>query len=183
MGCHWLLPCPPATDVPINTRALPLPHSCAVGCQFFLCWLLYFYTASAMRESVLKVNGSHIRPWCAQPVTGTSCQVPASQWPLGEAGLAAWAHAESKECKRRSRRATPENTATGLTRRLIRRPALPPPSPYSNRRRWIHHHYWSIGTAMLMLSLPVDSPSVARSVQTFLWWAILQGAVIVMQNR
>lgn len=36
---------------------------------------------------------------------------------------------------------------------------------------------------MLMLSLPVDSPSVARSVQTFLWWAILQGAVIVMQNR
>jgi hypothetical protein len=35
----------------------------AVGCQLFLCWLLYFYTASAMRESVLKVNGSHIRPW------------------------------------------------------------------------------------------------------------------------
>ncbi|KAL4449473.1 hypothetical protein ABPG77_007117 [Micractinium sp. CCAP 211/92] len=82
-----------------------------VGCQFFLCWLLYFYTASAMRESVLKVNGSHIRPW------------------------------------------------------------------------WIHHHYWSIGTSMLMLSLPVDSPSVARSVQTFLWWAVLQGVVIVAQNR
>ncbi|EFN59747.1 hypothetical protein CHLNCDRAFT_59538 [Chlorella variabilis] len=82
-----------------------------VGCQLFLCWLLYFYTASAMRESVLKVNGSHIRPW------------------------------------------------------------------------WIHHHYWSISTAMLMLSLPVDSPSVARSVHTFLWWAVLQGAVIIMQNR
>jgi len=49
--------------------------------------------------------------------------------------------------------------------------------------RWIHHHYWSIGTSMLMLSLPVDSPSVARSVQTFLWWAILQGGVIVAQNR
>lgn len=36
---------------------------------------------------------------------------------------------------------------------------------------------------MLMLSLPVDSPSVVRSVHTFLWWAVLQGAVIVMQNR
>jgi hypothetical protein len=36
---------------------------------------------------------------------------------------------------------------------------------------------------MIMLSLPVDSPSVAHSVQTFLWWAILQGAVILMQNR
>jgi hypothetical protein len=92
-------------------EAFTLTPLLIVGCQFFLCWLLYFYTASAMRESVLKVNGSHIRPW------------------------------------------------------------------------WIHHHYWSIGTAMLMLSLPVDSPSVARSVQTFLWWAILQGAVIVMQNR
>lgn len=31
--------------------------------QLFLCWLIYFYTASALRESVLKVNGSHIRPW------------------------------------------------------------------------------------------------------------------------
>ncbi|KAI3429588.1 hypothetical protein D9Q98_005674 [Chlorella vulgaris] len=82
-----------------------------VGCQVFLCWLLYFYTASAMRESVLKVNGSHIRPW------------------------------------------------------------------------WIHHHYWSVATSMLMLSLPVDSPSVARAVQTFLWWAVLQGFVILMQNR
>ncbi|PSC69322.1 transmembrane 120-like protein isoform B [Micractinium conductrix] len=82
-----------------------------VGTQMFLCWLLYFYTASALRESVLKVNGSHIRPW------------------------------------------------------------------------WIHHHYWSVATCMLMLSLPVDSPSVVRSVHTFLWWAVLQGAVIVMQNR
>jgi hypothetical protein len=36
---------------------------------------------------------------------------------------------------------------------------------------------------MLMLTLPVDSPSVARSLHTFLWWAILQGVVIVMQNR
>jgi hypothetical protein len=29
----------------------------------------------------------------------------------------------------------------------------------------------------------VDSPSVARAVQTFLWWAVLQGFVILMQNR
>lgn len=82
-----------------------------VGIQFFLCWLLFFYTASALRESVLKVNGSHIRPW------------------------------------------------------------------------WIHHHYWAMATVVLMLSLPVDSPSFVRAITMFLWWAMMQALVIVMQNR
>ena len=34
-----------------------------VGTQLFLCWFLYYYTAAALRESVLRMNGSHIRPW------------------------------------------------------------------------------------------------------------------------
>lgn len=34
-----------------------------------------------------------------------------------------------------------------------------------------------------MLSLPVDSPAFIRAVQMFLWWAMLQALVIVMQNR
>lgn len=82
-----------------------------VGVQFFLCWLLFFYTATALRESVLKVNGSRIRPW------------------------------------------------------------------------WIQHHYWSMATCVLMLSLPVDSPAVVSACQLFLWWAMMQGVVMVMQNR
>ena len=82
-----------------------------VGVQLFLCWLLFFYTASALRESVLKINGSRIRPW------------------------------------------------------------------------WIQHHYWSMATCVLMLSLPIDSPAVVSACQLFLWWAMLQGAVMVMQNR
>ena len=82
-----------------------------VGVQFFLCWLLFFYTAAALRESVLKVNGSHIRPW------------------------------------------------------------------------WIHHHYWSMGMCVLMLSLPVDSPAFVRAITLFLWWAMMQSVVIVLQNR
>jgi len=82
-----------------------------VGIQLFLCWLLFFYTASALRESVLKINGSHIRPW------------------------------------------------------------------------WIHHHYWAMGTCVLMLSLPVDSPSFVRAITIFLWWAMMQALVIVLQNR
>jgi hypothetical protein len=82
-----------------------------VGIQLFLCWLLFFYVAAALRESVLKLNGSHIRPW------------------------------------------------------------------------WIHHHYWAMATAVLMLSLPVDSPSFVRSVTMFLWWAMMQAVVIVAQNR
>lgn len=82
-----------------------------VGIQLFLCWLLFFYTAAALRESVLKVNGSHIRPW------------------------------------------------------------------------WIHHHYWSMATCVLMLSLPVDSPAFVRAITLFLWWALMQSVVIVLQNR
>ena len=82
-----------------------------VGVQFFLCWLLFFYTATALRESVLKVNGSKIRPW------------------------------------------------------------------------WIQHHYWSMATCVLMLSLPIDSPAVVEACKRFLWWAMLQGFVMVLQNR
>lgn len=82
-----------------------------VGVQLFLCWLLFFYTATALRESVLKINGSRIRPW------------------------------------------------------------------------WIQHHYWSMATCVLMLSLPIDSPAVVSACQLFLWWAMMQGVVMVLQNR
>ncbi len=82
-----------------------------VGVQLFLCWLLFFYTATALRESVLKINGSRIRPW------------------------------------------------------------------------WIQHHYWSMAACVLMLSLPIDSPAVVSACQLFLWWAMMQGVVMVMQNR
>ena len=34
-----------------------------VGVQVLLLWMLYFFTGMALRESVLKVNGSAIRPW------------------------------------------------------------------------------------------------------------------------
>ena len=36
-----------------------------VGVQVLLLWMLYFFTGMALRESVLKVNGSAIRPWSA----------------------------------------------------------------------------------------------------------------------
>ena len=36
-----------------------------VGVQMLLLWMLYFFTGMALRESVLKVNGSAIRPWSA----------------------------------------------------------------------------------------------------------------------
>jgi hypothetical protein len=92
-------------------EAFTLTPVILVGIQMFLCWLLYFYTATALRESVLKCNGSLIKPW------------------------------------------------------------------------WIHHHYWSIGTCILMLSLPVDSPSFVKANRMFLNWACLQAVVIILQNR
>ena len=31
--------------------------------QFYWCWMLYFYAALALRENVLRANGSTIRKW------------------------------------------------------------------------------------------------------------------------
>jgi hypothetical protein len=45
------------------------------------------------------------------------------------------------------------------------------------------HHYWSIAATMLMLSLPVDSPSFVRATDMFLWWCMLQAVVIILQNK
>ncbi|KAL3137129.1 hypothetical protein ABBQ32_006701 [Trebouxia sp. C0010 RCD-2024] len=92
-------------------EAFTLTPPFMVGVQVFLCWMLYLYTALALRENVLKVNGSSIRPW------------------------------------------------------------------------WIHHHYWSIATCMILLTLPVDSPAVQVCVKKELWWSAFQGGLMLLQNR
>ena len=45
------------------SASLTLAPPLMVGTQALLAWLLYFYTALALREMVLVVNGSNIRPW------------------------------------------------------------------------------------------------------------------------
>eukprot|EP00884_Botryococcus_braunii_P014814 jgi/Botrbrau1/23333/Bobra.0102s0067.1 len=82
-----------------------------VGVQFFLGWLLYFYTAMALRENVLRLNGSSIRQW------------------------------------------------------------------------WIQHHYCSMVTTLIILTLPVDSPAVQTFVFRLLSWSVAQGVVMVFQNH
>lgn len=66
-------------------------HACCLmrsaGLQLYFAWLCYFYVAMALREAVLLVNGSHIKPW------------------------------------------------------------------------WIAHHWWSALGSLLMLALPISSPS------------------------
>ena len=53
----------------------------------------------------------------------------------------------------------------------------------SIRPWWIHHHYWSIATCMILLTLPVDSPAVQVCVKKFLWWSAFQGSLMLVQNR
>ena len=36
------------------------------GIQLYVAWMLYFYTSVALRENVLVMNGSNIRPWWIQ---------------------------------------------------------------------------------------------------------------------
>lgn len=66
---------------------LTLTPPLMTGMQLYLAWVAYFYLAVALRECVLLVNGSQIRPW------------------------------------------------------------------------WVQHHYWSAACALVMLALPVTSPS------------------------
>lgn len=91
--------------------ALTLAPPLLVGFQLYLAWLLFFYVSMSLRENVLMVNGSHIRPW------------------------------------------------------------------------WIQHHYWSVFTCLLLLTLPVDSPVVSKYVQRCLGWTALQSLVMMLQNR
>lgn len=42
------------------------------------------------------------------------------------------------------------------------------------RAWWIRHHYWSIATCMLVLTLPVDSPKVQLFVKKWVWWSCWQ---------
>ena len=46
-------------ELPPGAARLVLP----LCLQAYWCWLLWFYTSLALRENVLRVNGSHIRAW------------------------------------------------------------------------------------------------------------------------
>lgn len=48
---------------------------------------------------------------------------------------------------------------------------------------WIVHHYISIVTCLILLSLPVDSPAFTTFCGSFLKWSALQGVVMVVQSR
>ncbi|XP_022889277.1 transmembrane protein 120 homolog [Olea europaea var. sylvestris] len=78
-------------------------------------WLLYLYTGLALRENILRVNGSDIRPW------------------------------------------------------------------------WIKHHYCAMAMALISLTWEIergpDCSQKQTGVQLFLYWAIMQGFAMILQNR
>ncbi|KAE8720600.1 gem-associated protein 2-like [Hibiscus syriacus] len=83
--------------------------------QLYEAWLLFLYTGLAMRENILRINGSDIRPW------------------------------------------------------------------------WIHHHYCAIVMALISITWEIEGqPNCAqkqRGVELFLQWAMMQGVVMLLQNR
>ncbi|TVU42759.1 hypothetical protein EJB05_09180, partial [Eragrostis curvula] len=87
----------------------------ALPVQLYQAWLLFLYTTLALRENILRVNGSDIRPW------------------------------------------------------------------------WILHHYCAMLMALISLTWEIKgSPDCARKqrgVELFLCWAIMQGFVMMLQNR
>lgn len=82
--------------------------------HIYQAWLLVFYTSLALRENILRINGSDIRPW------------------------------------------------------------------------WIYHHYLAILMAMVSLTWGIEGPSCRKKqagVSLFLWWAVVQGVAMLLQNR
>lgn len=47
----------------------------------------------------------------------------------------------------------------------------------SIRSWWIHHHYWSMATCLIILTLPVDSRAYQEFLKSFLWWSCYQVSV------
>ncbi|XP_047321478.1 transmembrane protein 120 homolog [Impatiens glandulifera] len=92
-------------------------HGClpAPPVQLYQAWLLFLYAGLALRENILRVNGSDIRPW------------------------------------------------------------------------WIYHHYFAMAMSLISLTWEIDrGPDCAhkqRGIQLFLQWAIMQGIVMLLQNR
>ncbi|CAO2210127.1 unnamed protein product [Urochloa humidicola] len=89
----------------------------ALPVQLYQAWLLFLYTTLALRENILRVNGSDIRPW------------------------------------------------------------------------WILHHYCAMLMALISLTWEIkgqsqpDCARKQRGVELFLCWAIMQGFVMMLQNR
>lgn len=53
---------PPSLPASLPSFLLFLPVLLP-GLQLYFAWLCYFYVAMALRECVLLLNGSHIKPW------------------------------------------------------------------------------------------------------------------------
>jgi hypothetical protein len=48
---------------------------------------------------------------------------------------------------------------------------------------WIQHHYYSMGMALCVLTMDVESPSCVTFIGRFLFFTICQGVVMHLQNR
>ena len=149
-----------------------------VGAQCFLTWLLYFYTAMALRENVLKARSTrfHPLPLCfgyerrsASPgARACSRRVQLAFFFLCPSVLATYAgHPHLAHAV----------TQTGTARRRCAEGGAKHSMQVNGsniRPWWIHHHYWAMVTTTLVLALPVDSAAVQAFVRKFLWWSCFQ---------
>eukprot|EP00879_Flechtneria_rotunda_P014396 GHRR01015043.1.p1 GENE.GHRR01015043.1~~GHRR01015043.1.p1 ORF type:complete len:355 (+),score=96.59 GHRR01015043.1:428-1492(+) len=51
------------------------------------------------------------------------------------------------------------------------------------RSWWISHHMWSALGSLLMLALPISSPTVYYFAENFMLWSTFQAGVMLVQNR
>eukprot|EP00878_Enallax_costatus_P034180 GHUV01037849.1.p1 GENE.GHUV01037849.1~~GHUV01037849.1.p1 ORF type:complete len:273 (-),score=56.85 GHUV01037849.1:444-1262(-) len=51
------------------------------------------------------------------------------------------------------------------------------------RSWWISHHMWSALGSLLMLALPISSPTVYYFAENFMLWSAFQAGVMLVQNR
>ncbi|KAK9197549.1 hypothetical protein WN944_012732 [Citrus x changshan-huyou] len=141
--------------------------------QLYQAWLLFLYTGLALRENILRINGSDIRPWERYKTREvcwrkTEVQLPKALLPKDNVKLVVLGASILP--------------LVGCSLLSIAFFALP-----NVRILWIYHHYCAMLMALVSLTWEIKGqPNCAqkqRGVQLFLQWAMMQGVAMLLQNR
>ncbi|KAM7531530.1 hypothetical protein LguiB_034940 [Lonicera macranthoides] len=161
--------------------------------QLYQAWLLFLYTGLALRENILRVNGSDIRPCSESQVysvdTVVKADIPLTHWLNPPVAVVALTQTEAFKFMMIDSHQHPEELFLSLSNA----PTLTSPT-WEERGdahyvfcRWIYHHYCAMIMALVSLTWEIKGqPNCTQKqsgLQLFLQWAMMQGVAMLLQNR
>ncbi|MBA0761313.1 hypothetical protein Gotri_023983 [Gossypium trilobum] len=151
--------------------------------QLYEAWLLFLNTGLALRENILRANGSDIRPWevFGRLVEDRKIGIR-EEWTdgmrIGVTEIRNDLRIRGFTKKRRQEESGKVSCAWKFANTY---------PPLRVRQRWIYHHYFAMATALVSLTWEIKGqPNCGqkqRGVELFLQWAMMQGAALLLLNR